>query len=115
MIAHPDNGLAAPSPLTVTYSATTNYNGSDAISVVTTDNGQTGTGGIQSDSDSISITHCARSIGPGDIVSQTRLRPWLASMDASCRWKDGITRRHWPCCKEPRMPRPIRKSQPCSP
>jgi Ca2+-binding RTX toxin-like protein len=40
----------------LTYNPTANYNGSDAIQVVTTDNGQTGSGGTQTDSDSIGIT-----------------------------------------------------------
>jgi Ca2+-binding RTX toxin-like protein len=40
----------------LTYNATANYNGADAISVQTTDGGQTGTGPIGTDSDSIAIT-----------------------------------------------------------
>ncbi|HTU10131.1 MAG TPA: Ig-like domain-containing protein [Allosphingosinicella sp.] len=39
----------------LTYNPTANYNGTDAISVVTTDNGQTGTGGTLTDTDSVSI------------------------------------------------------------
>ena len=39
----------------LTYNPTANYNGPDAISLTTTDNGQTGTGGILTDSDSVTI------------------------------------------------------------
>jgi len=40
----------------LTYNPTANYNGPDSISVLTTDNGQTGTGGTLQDNDSIAIT-----------------------------------------------------------
>jgi hypothetical protein len=39
----------------LTYNPTADFNGSDAISVVTTDGGQTGTGPVGTDSDSIAI------------------------------------------------------------
>ena len=39
----------------LTYNPTANYNGTDAISVVTTDGGQTGSGPVGTDSDSIAI------------------------------------------------------------
>jgi hypothetical protein len=39
----------------LTYNPNANYNGSDAISVATTDGGQTGTGPVGTDSDSIAI------------------------------------------------------------
>jgi Ca2+-binding RTX toxin-like protein len=40
----------------LTYNPTANYNGPDSIAVLTTDNGQTGTGGTLQDNDSIAIT-----------------------------------------------------------
>ena len=40
----------------LTYNPTANYNGPDSITVLTTDNGQTGTGGTCTDSDTVAIT-----------------------------------------------------------
>jgi len=40
----------------LTYNPTANYNGPDAISVVTTDTGQTGSGPVGTDSDTVAIT-----------------------------------------------------------
>jgi hypothetical protein len=40
----------------LTYNPNANFNGSDSIAVLTTDNGQTGTGGTLQDNDSVTIT-----------------------------------------------------------
>jgi Ca2+-binding RTX toxin-like protein len=48
----------------LTYNPNANFNGSDAISVVTTDGGQTGTGPVGTDSDSISVSITAINDAP---------------------------------------------------
>ncbi|HEV7658558.1 MAG TPA: Ig-like domain-containing protein, partial [Allosphingosinicella sp.] len=48
----------------LTYNPNANFNGSDAISVVTTDGGQTGTGPVGTDSDSIAVSITAINDAP---------------------------------------------------
>ncbi|GEO99624.1 hypothetical protein MHA02_20120 [Methylobacterium haplocladii] len=47
-----------------TYRASANYNGADTLSVVTDDNGNTGSGGAQSDTDALAITVAAVNDAP---------------------------------------------------
>ena len=52
----------------VTYQPASNYNGSDTLTVLTSDDGNTGTGGAKSDSDTVSITVSAVNDAPVNTV-----------------------------------------------
>ncbi|WP_395612630.1 FG-GAP-like repeat-containing protein, partial [Allosphingosinicella sp.] len=65
------------------YDPTANYNGPDAISITVTDNGETGTGGVGTDSDSIAITVTSINDAPSgadNTVSDSQDDPYVFTL-----------------------------------
>src|SRR5206468_7344045 len=57
----------------LSYTGSANFNGADALSITTNDNGNTGSGGALSDADSVTINVAAVNSAPVNTVPATQI------------------------------------------